>query len=59
MNPGSRPALTLSLQFTRAGDLAAHRAALPRHRVQDIDTPEDWERAEWLFKAMQTQAAQA
>ncbi|MHB1059076.1 MAG: pseudaminic acid cytidylyltransferase [Rhodanobacter sp.] len=26
---------------------------LPRHRVQDIDTPEDWIRAEWLFKAMQ------
>ncbi|WP_201577811.1 pseudaminic acid cytidylyltransferase [Psychrobacter immobilis] len=26
---------------------------LPRHRVQDIDTYEDWERAEWLFKAMQ------
>lgn len=26
---------------------------LPRHRVQDIDTPEDWERAEWLFRAMQ------
>ena len=25
---------------------------LPRHRVQDIDTPEDWERAEWIFKAM-------
>lgn len=25
---------------------------LPRYRVQDIDTPEDWERAEWLFKAM-------
>lgn len=24
---------------------------LPRHRVQDIDSPEDWERAEWLFKA--------
>ncbi len=31
---------------------------LPRHRVQDIDTPEDWERAEWLFKAMQTLVAQ-
>ena len=28
---------------------------LPRHRVQDIDTPEDWIRAEWLFKAMQAQ----
>lgn len=28
---------------------------LPRHRVQDIDTAEDWERAEWLFKAMQSQ----
>lgn len=27
--------------------------ALPRHRVQDIDTPEDWLRAEWLFKAQQ------
>lgn len=25
---------------------------LPRHRVQDIDTLEDWERAEWMFKAM-------
>lgn len=24
---------------------------LPRHRVQDIDTPEDWERAEWMFQA--------
>ena len=26
--------------------------ALSRHRVQDIDTLEDWERAEWLFKAL-------
>lgn len=26
---------------------------LPRHRVQDIDTPEDWRRAEWLFRALQ------
>lgn len=25
---------------------------LPRYRVQDIDTPEDWLRAEWMFKAM-------
>jgi pseudaminic acid cytidylyltransferase len=25
---------------------------LPRYRVQDIDTAADWERAEWLFKAM-------
>jgi N-acylneuraminate cytidylyltransferase len=25
---------------------------LPRHRVQDIDTPEDWARAEWMFRAM-------
>lgn len=28
---------------------------LPRHHVQDIDTPEDWLRAEWMFKAMQAQ----
>ena len=37
----------------------SHEAApilLPRHRVQDIDTAEDWERAEWLFKAMLGQA---
>lgn len=26
---------------------------LPRHRVQDVDTPEDWERAELLFKLLQ------
>jgi N-acylneuraminate cytidylyltransferase len=25
---------------------------MPRHRVQDIDTAEDWERAEWMFKAL-------
>lgn len=29
---------------------------LPRHRVQDIDTPDDWTRAEWMFRAMQAQA---
>ena len=26
---------------------------LARHLVQDIDTVEDWERAEWMFKVMQ------
>jgi N-acylneuraminate cytidylyltransferase len=31
----------------------ARAVVLPRHRVQDIDTPEDWVRAEWLFRAMQ------
>ncbi len=25
---------------------------LPRYRVQDIDTQEDWVRAEWMFRAM-------
>ena len=29
---------------------------LPRYRVQDIDTPEDWLRAELMFKAVQSQA---
>jgi len=28
---------------------------LPRYRVQDIDTPEDWTRAEWMFNAFQMQ----
>ena len=36
---------------------AAVPVLLPRHRVQDIDTAEDWERAEWLFKALQLQQA--
>jgi N-acylneuraminate cytidylyltransferase len=27
--------------------------SLSRYRVQDIDTHEDWERAEWMFKAFQ------
>ena len=26
---------------------------LPRHRVQDIDTPEDWQRAEALFRILE------
>jgi pseudaminic acid cytidylyltransferase len=34
---------------------AAAPVVLPRHRVQDIDTPEDWTRAEWMFKALQAQ----
>jgi len=29
---------------------------MPRHRVQDIDTLEDWESAEWLFKTIKAQA---
>lgn len=36
---------------------AAAPVILPRHRVQDIDTQEDWLRAEWMFKALQAQAA--
>lgn len=31
---------------------------LPRYRVQDIDTTEDWQRAEWMFRAMQMQSEQ-
>ncbi|RZP19216.1 MAG: pseudaminic acid cytidylyltransferase [Erythrobacter sp.] len=31
----------------------AHGLALPRHRVQDIDTQEDWARAEVLMQALQ------
>ncbi len=30
---------------------------LPRYRVQDIDTPEDWMHAEWMHKSMQNQPA--
>ncbi|MHC0464042.1 pseudaminic acid cytidylyltransferase [Kosakonia cowanii] len=31
----------------------AYPVILPAERVQDIDTPEDWRVAEWLFKAME------
>ena len=30
---------------------------LPAHQVQDIDTPEDWKRAEWLFKFLRESEA--
>lgn len=33
--------------------LGAIPVPLPRSRVQDIDTPEDWLRAEWMFKSLQ------
>jgi N-acylneuraminate cytidylyltransferase len=32
---------------------AARVVQLPRHRVQDIDEPEDWLRAELMFRALQ------
>jgi N-acylneuraminate cytidylyltransferase len=32
---------------------------LPRYRVQDIDTPEDWIRAEWMFSAMRNEGTLA
>ena len=35
---------------------AAAPVILPRHRVQDIDTPEDWTRAEWMFNVLQAQS---
>lgn len=31
---------------------AAKPIVLPRHRVQDIDTPDDWARAEMMFKCL-------
>ncbi len=30
----------------------ASALVLPRHRVQDIDTMEDWTRAEWMYEAL-------
>lgn len=40
------------LQGLRIFSPEAVAVHLPRHRVQDIDTPEDWTRAEWLWRAM-------
>ena len=36
---------------------AAAPVILPRHRVQDIDTPEDWLRAELMYQALQVENA--
>jgi len=36
---------------------ASAAVLLPRHRVQDIDTQEDWQRAEWMFKALHAEAS--
>ena len=36
---------------------AAVPIKLPRHRVQDIDTPDDWTRAEWMYRAMKSAKA--
>jgi len=40
--------------FQRLGVFSArsYPVWLPRHMVQDIDTPEDWERAERMFRAI-------
>jgi len=40
------------LQQTPIFSCDARPLMLPSHRVQDIDSEEDWLRAEWLFKAM-------
>jgi pseudaminic acid cytidylyltransferase len=47
------------LQGQRIFSPEAVPVQLPRHRVQDIDTPEDWTRAEWLWRAMQSSASGA
>ena len=47
-----------SVAWLAQGDLFANNSApiiLPRHRVEDIDTEEDWSRAEWLFRAQSAQ----
>lgn len=38
---------------------SASALVLPSHRVQDIDTPEDWARAEYLYAALQAEQGQA
>jgi N-acylneuraminate cytidylyltransferase len=38
---------------------AAVAVPLPRHRVQDIDTEEDWRRAELMYRVLQAEDAEA
>ncbi|GAB2924952.1 pseudaminic acid cytidylyltransferase [Rheinheimera gaetbuli] len=43
---------------TPAFSEAAIAYILPRYLVQDIDTTEDWQRAEWMFNALQQSGAE-
>jgi pseudaminic acid cytidylyltransferase len=36
--------------------VSSRMLVLPRHRVQDIDTHDDWTEAEWIFRAMSQHA---
>jgi len=45
---GKKQAFCSRLGFFSA---CSYPVVLPRHKVQDIDTPEDWERAERMFAA--------
>lgn len=38
---------------------AAAAVPMPPHRVQDIDTEDDWRRAEWMFRAWRAQTGDA
>ena len=53
MLPGQR--LGIFMFFSEIHQVIGVPIKLPRHRVQDIDTPEDWARAGWMFKIMQWQ----
>lgn len=52
---GTASAWTSGLPIFDANSLPLR---LPRHRVQDIDTLEDWERAEWMFRALGAEGAE-
>ena len=45
------------LDHVRIFDKASTAVIIPRWRVQDIDTPEDWERAQIMWQVLQTIAA--
>lgn len=39
-------------------DCGAYGLQLPRHRVLDIDTHEDWDHAEWMMRALKSEMAE-
>jgi N-acylneuraminate cytidylyltransferase len=44
------------LRTTRLFSARSYPVVLPRHLVQDIDSPEDWERAELMFRVLKSHA---
>ncbi len=56
-NPRPPPPAKALFDHVRIFEKASTVVTVPRWRVQDIDTPEDWERAQIVWRVLQTMEA--